>query len=85
MTIMTKGKEGQRQSPLDDRWKMTDELREKIKKANIEYKELKTDFENTTFPCPHDGTTTKFVEYVGGYTRVRGLFRCENGHEFYRG
>lgn len=42
-------------------------------------------FENLTPPCPNDGLLSRFVNYDGSYTRVRGKFVCKNGHEFYYG
>lgn len=42
-------------------------------------------FEKLTPPCPQDDTPSKFIEYTGNYTRVRGVFECQQGHRFYYG
>ncbi|MFV1917752.1 MAG: hypothetical protein ACC618_04720 [Patescibacteria group bacterium] len=44
--------------------------------------ERKDWFENLKPPCPQDGTLGKFIRYEGAHTRVHGIFRCKNRHEF---
>lgn len=62
-----------------------DEISEIWEQAGKEIGEAKKNFENLRPSCPTDGTPSKFLEYRGAYTRVRGVFKCENGHEFYLG
>jgi transposase-like protein len=86
MVIMTKEKNNDSSSvPSDNSWRMTEELREKIRNANIEYEKMRQEFENQKVECPICHELSNFVRYEGSYTRGRGLFRCENGHEFYKG
>lgn len=64
----------------------SDEIKEIWKQADRTIERNKVNFEHSRPPCPFgDGTTGKFIEYRGAYTRVRGFFRCKNGHEFYEG
>ncbi len=39
-------------------------------------------FENLNPLCPDDGLPSKFERYEGAYTRIHGIFKCPNGHEF---
>lgn len=61
------------------------EVDEIWKQANREIEQNNRDFEAQIIACPQDGTNSKFIRYEGSYTRVRGMFRCQNGHEFFEG
>jgi len=60
----------------------SDEISEIWRLASSEIEEAKNKFENSRPLCPSDKTPGKFIEYRGAYTRVRGFFKCQNGHEF---
>jgi hypothetical protein len=61
------------------------DARKILENINIKAKERKESFENLTPPCPQDGKSSRFVRYDGSYMRVKGVFRCEDGHEFFLG
>ncbi|GEM_PF-5044250 len=86
MTIMTKDRERPRHaSNTNDPWEITDELKESLEKTKKNIAESKEWFESQILPCPIDGKPSKFVRYEGSYTRVMGIFKCEDGHEFPQG
>ena len=60
----------------------SDNISEIWKQASIEIEEAQKNFEDSRPPCPLDKTPGKFIEYRGAYTRVRGFFECQKGHEF---
>lgn len=82
---MTKEEILESQSIASGPWIMTDELRERAAQAREGIEKAKENFEKLEISCPEDGSLSKFARYEGAYTRVRGVFKCENGHEFYYG
>lgn len=86
MAIMTKDREHSSHTPKqDDPWKVTDELKASLEKTRRKIQERKQWFENQILSCPIDGKPSKFIRYEGAYTRVMGIFKCEDGHEFPHG
>lgn len=77
---MTAEKTAERQSSS-----VRSKLEEIWARANKDIEETNRDFENSTPPCPQDDTPSRFVGYTGSYTRVRGVFECPQGHQFFSG
>jgi len=82
---MTEENALERQTTTSTPMAVRNEISEIWEQASEEIAEAKKNFENQRPPCPKDGTPSRFFEYRGAYTRVRGVFRCEKGHEFYLG
>lgn len=83
---MTKEQVTERENTASVPTAVRDEISEIWGQASEEIAEAKKNFENQRPPCPRgDGTFGRFLEYRGAYTRVRGVFKCEKGHEFYLG
>ncbi len=61
------------------------EARKILENINQRAMERREAFEKSTPPCPQDGKPSVFVRYEGSYMIAKGVFRCENGHEFYVG
>lgn len=83
---MTKENALERKDIGTDTGSVRDEVGEIWDRASKEIEEARRNFEKQRPPCPRgDGTPGRFFEYRGAYTRVRGVFKCEKGHEFYLG
>jgi len=82
---MTKEKIAERENTAPAPTAVRDEISEIWEQASEEIAETKKNFENLRPPCPTDDTPGRFLEYRGAYTRIRGVFKCKNGHEFYLG
>lgn len=82
VTVMTKEAIAERQNTASAPTAVRDEISEIWEQASKDLKTAKERFKNLRPLCPEDETPGKFVRYEGSYTRVHGIFRCENGHEF---
>jgi len=73
-------------TPIDttsDPWALTDEVKEYAVQARAEIKKARERFEKLIVSCPQDGTDSSFQRYEGAFPIVKGVFKCEEGHEFY--
>lgn len=67
---------------ITNRSNLPEEVKQILRQGQIDFQKAKEQFESLTPLCPIDGSLGKFVRYEGAYTRVHGIFKCENGHEF---
>ena len=82
---MTKEKGEIPDSFSSDPWEVTEEVKRMARDITKKMAEREAEFEKQVIDCPECNSPSKFLEYRGAYTRVRGVFRCENGHEFFVG
>ena len=86
MTIITKERDNpSHTSDQNDPWKITGKLKQSLEETKKNIAESRRLFESQVLACPTDGKPSRFIRYEGSYTRVMGIFRCENGHQFPNG
>jgi len=83
MANMTAEKISARPSITPDPWAITNEVRAHAEQARAEIAKAKENFEKLIIPCPQDGTDSGFQRYEGTFPVVKGVFKCQKGHEFF--
>lgn len=83
MANMTAEKITARPDTPSDPWAITDEVRAQAEQARVEIAKAKENFEKLIIPCPRDGTDSGFQRYEGAFPVVKGVFKCQRGHEFF--